>query len=158
HSSPQICAKLILDILGLLESGAVAEEIIRVEDAIAMELVERAVERVATAFSGNADQRARTPSVLGRIRIGRDLEFLYRVNRRSHDLRGQLLHVLGNRVVIDAVQDKVVLQRANAMDIGPTGSPVGRTAALFGKTVSLNTRNHRQEVIPVTRRERQVGD
>src|SRR5206468_8096470 len=91
HRAADIAAELILNILRLLEAGAVIEKGAGVKDAIAEELIRRPVKSVAAALGRDADERAGAAAILRRVRVGAHLELLDRVHRRADDLRGQLL-------------------------------------------------------------------
>src|SRR5205823_2721306 len=90
----------------------------------------------------------RRAAVLGGVGIGGDLELLYRVDRRPHHLRSQFLYVLRDRVVVDAVQQKIVLQRVHAVNADTARASETGAASLGGKPRALNARHHRQQVVP----------
>src|SRR5205823_5909632 len=121
-TSAEVGAELILNVLRLRNSSAIIEEVVGVEDSIAQKLVRGPVIRITAALCRNADQRTRATAVLSRIRIGAHLELLNRVHRWAHDLGRQLLNVFRNRVVVHAVEDEVVLQRAHSVDVGSAGA------------------------------------
>src|SRR5262249_41687639 len=150
--------KLVLDVLRLVDPRAIIEEVIGVEDSIAKELVCGSVVSVCAALGGDADKRAGASPVLGRVRICAEPELLYRVNRGADDLSCELLHVFGDGIVIYAVKDEVVLERANAVDVCAAGTAVGGSSALFGVSIGLHAGHEAYEVVPVSGAEGQVGD
>ena len=158
HRAAQVAAELVLVVGRLRRVGALREEVDGVERLVAEVLVGGAVEVVRAGLRRDADRGARRASVLGRVRAGHHLEFLDRVDRRPRDLGRQLLHVLGDGVVVDAVEEEVVLERSRAVHVDAAGAPERRAAALLGVAVALHARHQRQQVVPVPDRERQVGD
>ncbi len=115
------------------------------------------MDRVGARLGRDADRGARRAPVFRRVRARDDLELLDCVHRRARDLRRQLLHVLGDAVVVDAVEQEVVLQRTGAVDVDAAGAAERRAAALLGVAVALHARHEREQVVPVPDGERQVG-
>ena len=158
HRAAEVAAELVLIVGRLCRVGALREVVDGVERLVAEVLVGRAVEVVRAGLRRDADGGARRASVLRRVRAGHDLEFLNRVDRGPRDLRRQLLHVLGDAVVVDAVEEEVVLERPGAVHVDAAGTAERRAAALLGVAVALHARHQRQQIVPVPDRERQVRD
>ena len=114
------------------------------------------MEAVGARLGRDADRRARRPAVFGRVRAGDDLELLNRVHRRPRHLRRQLLDVLRDAVVVHAVEQEVVLQRARAVHVDAAGAAERRAAALLGVAIALHAGHEREQVVPVADRQRQV--
>ena len=108
---------------------------------------------IGPAFGGDVDGRAGIASKLGGVRIGDDLEFLDRIDRRPHHLRGQLLDVFRYRVVVDPIENEVVLQRSHAVNVKPARAPEAGPAALIGVAVALHARHQAHQVVPASQQE-----
>src|SRR5262249_35746963 len=86
------------------------------------------------------------------------LKLLNCVNRRPDYLRSELLDVLGNRVVIDAIQDEVVLQRSDAVNVDAAGAACGGSARLFRVAVTPDARDPKRPIVPTAGAERQTAN
>ena len=91
-------------------AGPVLKEIVGVEDAIAKEVIRRSVKSVAAALGSDADERAGTAAVFRGIGIGAHPKLLNRIHRGPGHLRGQLLYVLRDRVIVHTIENKIILQ------------------------------------------------
>ena len=156
EGAAQVAAELVLVVGRLRLARPLREEVVRVQRVVAEVVVGGAVELVGARLGGDADGGARRASVLGRVGRGHDLELLDGVDGGARHLGGQLLHVGGDAVVVDAVQQEVVLQRAGAVDVDPPGAAERGAAALLREAVALRTRHERQQVVPVADREREL--
>ena len=116
------------------------------------------MEGVRARLGDDADERAGAAPVLGRVGVGRDLELLDGIDRGARDLGRQLLHVLRDRVVVHAVEHEVVLERADAVDVGAARAAAGGAAALLRVAVHLHAGDEADEVVPVAARERELLD
>src|SRR4029450_12717139 len=92
-------------------------------------------------------------AVFGRERAGDDLELLYRVDRRPRHLGREFLDVLGDAVVVHAVEQEVVLQRTRSVDVDAAGAAERRAAALLGVAVAFDTGHEREQGGPVGKRQ-----
>src|SRR5262249_45566425 len=108
-------AKLVLVVLGLGQTAAVGEKVVGIKVLVAQVLVGKYVNVVGSAPGADGNRRAGAAAVLRGIRIGDDVEFLEGIHRGVGTFRAQLLDVLGERVVVYAIQNEVVLQRVDAM-------------------------------------------
>src|ERR1700677_1494460 len=102
---------------------------------------------VSAALADDADDRA-AAAIFGRIRRGDKFEFLKRIDRRAGHLRGQLLHVFGDGIVVDAIEKKVVLKLAHAMDVEPARAPGARASSLVGIALALYAGDENREIVP----------
>ena len=118
----QVAAELILVVRGLRRARPEREEIVRVERVVAEVLVGGPMEVVGPGFGRHADGGAGRTAVLRGIRARDDLELLNGVDRRPRYLRRQFLDVLGDAVVVHAVEQEIVLQRPGAVDIDAAGA------------------------------------
>ena len=114
------------------------------------------MELVGAALGGHDDRCARTASVFRRIRVGNDLELLDRVHRLVHYLRAQLLDVFRDGVIVHAIEDEIVLERADAMNVDAAGAARRRAAALLRVAVARHTRHRLQQVVPIAQAQGQV--
>ena len=154
----QVAAEVVLLVVRFDGALADREEIVRVELVVPQELVGGAVHVVGARFGGHADGRAGRFAELGRVRARHHLELANGIDRRPRYLGGQFLDVLGNRVIVEAVEQEVVLQRSDAVNVDAS-RPAGRRAAgLLGITIALDTGREAEQVVPVAQRERQPGD
>src|SRR5215471_2867921 len=156
--SANLAPELILYLLWLALVRAVQEEVICVEQSITPEFIDSAVEGIGAAASRHIDGGTRAAAVLSGIWIADDLKLLNCVNRRPDYLRSELLDVLGNRVVIDAIQDEVVLQRSDAVNVDAAGAACGGSAGLFGIAVTLDAGNQKEQIVPIAGAERQTAN
>ena len=83
--------------------GTIGEEVVRIKAVVAQEAVGHAVEGVAARLGDHVDLSARVASLLGRVEIGLDLEFLDRLDVGTHHD-----HQRQPGVVVDAVVQIVV--------------------------------------------------
>ncbi len=148
----QVPAKLIANVLRLCEALPVGKEIVRVRVTIAKIFIKRAVVFVRAALADHADHRA-AAAVFGRIGIGDDLELLQRVHRRTSYLRGQLLHVFRDRVIIHAVQKEVVFELADAMHVESAGTAGTGAAALVRIALPLYAGNQIHQIVPASQQQ-----
>ena len=112
--------------------------------------------RVGAGLGVDDDGRAGRPAVFGGVGARDDLELVDRVHRRPRQLRGQLLHVGREAVVGDAVEQEVVLQAAIAVHADAAGAACRGAAGLLGVAIALHAGHHRQQVVPVADRQRQL--
>src|SRR5882762_6706695 len=91
-------------------SSPVLKEIVGVEDAVAKEVVDCSMKFIATALGSDANERPGAAAILRGIGIGAHPKFLDRIHRWPGHLRGQFLHVLRDRVVVDTIENKIILQ------------------------------------------------
>ena len=82
-----------------------------------MELIGRSMQSVGSGFDHRVHYRARAAAELCAVRIGLDLELLERVDRGLHDLRVAPAERVGVGSIIDAIQQKPILERAIAVHI-----------------------------------------
>ena len=157
HDRAADVAAVLVLIVGRLGGVRLGREVVdRVEALIAEVVVERAPEAVGARLGRDADRRTRRPAVFSRVRAGDDLELLNRVHRGARHLGGQFLDVLRDAVVVHAVEEKVVLQGARAMDVDAAGPAKRRAAALLGVALALHAGHKRQQIVPVANGQRQV--
>ena len=64
--------------------------------------------------------------------------------------------LVGDAVVVHAVEQEVVLQGARAVDVHAARAPEGGAAALLGEAVALHAGDEREQVVPVADREGQL--
>ncbi len=101
----------------------VVEGIARVEDVIAEEFVHRAVYEVGSRFDADVDHGSGAASELGGVVARLNLELLDRIEVRHQDLRLAILDADHLRVVVDAVEQEVVLDRPLPITV-ETGLPL----------------------------------
>ena len=154
--SAEVAAVLVLLVRRLRGVRTLREVVDRIHRVVAEILVGGSLEVVRARLGRDADCRARGASVFRRVRARHDLELLDRVDRRPRHLRRQLLHVLRDAVVVDAVEQKVVLEGARAVDVDAAGAAERRAAALLRVAIALHAGHQRQQVVPVADREGQV--
>ena len=154
----EVAAEVVLLVIRLRRALTDREEIIRVEFVVAQELVRGSVQRVRTRLRGDADGGARRLAELRRVRARDDLELADRIHRRPRHLRRQFLDVFGNRVVVEAVEQEIVLQRTDAVHVDAARAARRRAARLFRVAIALHAGGEAEQVVPVTQRQRQVGD
>ena len=162
HRAADVEAELVLRVarLGQRDEVVLGAEVlvevgVRVELLVAQVVVGRAAERIRPRLGRDRDRPARGAPVLRGVGARHDLELLDRVDRRARDLRRQLLDVLRDRVVVDAVEQEVVLERAVAVHVHAAGAARGGAAALFREAVALHSGHQHHQVVPVADRERQ---
>ncbi len=157
HQRPaEVAAELVLLVGGLRLVGGLGEVVDGVHPIVAVEVVRRAAEAIGAGLGADDDGRARRPAVFGGVGTGDDLELVDRVHRRTRQLRGELLHVGREAVVGHAVEQEVVLQAAIAVHADAAGAARRSAAGLFRIAVALHARHHRQQVVPVADRQRQL--
>ena len=115
------------------------------------------MELVRARLRAHADGGARRAAVLRGVRARHDLELLDGVDGGARDLRGQLLDVLRDGVVVDAVEEEVVLDRAHAVHVDAAGAAEGGAAALLREAVALHPGHEREQVVPVADGQRELG-
>src|SRR5258708_25001514 len=113
---------------------------------------------VGSALGGYADGGSRATPVLRRVWVSGDLELFDRVHRWTNHLGSQLLHVFGDGVVVHAIQDEVVLQRAYAMNIESARASEARAAALVGIALSLYAGHQSHQIVPPAQQQRVLGE
>ena len=64
---------------------------------------------IATALGGDTNERPGAAAIFRGIRIGAYPKLLDRIHRWPGHLRGQFLHVLRDRVIVDAIENKIIL-------------------------------------------------
>ena len=146
-TAAKIPTELIADVFGFGEALAIRKEIVGVGIAITKVFVESAVQFVGAAFADDADDGA-AAAVFGGVRAGDDFEFLQRVDGGAGDLRGQLLDVFGNGIVVDAVQQEIVFELAHAVDIESAGAARAGAAALIGVALPLHAGDEIHQIVP----------
>src|ERR1700733_1060320 len=72
--------------------------------------------------------------------------------------RTELLNILGESIVVDSIEKKIVLQRVNAVYVEVAGASGRAVARLLGVSAYLHTGNCTQQVVPVPEVQRGVGD
>src|SRR4029077_13448202 len=98
-------------------SGALVEEIGRIECVVAQKLEGRSVELVAAGSGGNNDLTAGALAKLGAIGVPLHIEFAHCVDAQHHAARPAGLHVVfGGAGVLDAIQKENILLGAIAGD------------------------------------------
>ncbi len=110
--------------------GLLAEEvkgIDGVEFVVAQKLPEIAVELVAARLDDGVHDRAVAAAEFRAVGIGFDLELGDGIHCGLHHVSRAVEHVAKIRVVIDAVEQKVILQRASAVRTEPVRSFDART-------------------------------
>ena len=135
--------------------GAAIEEVSRIEGAVAKELESGATQAVRPALGHEADHPAHRPSVVGRIGIGDDAEFLNgfdaqrRFRRRNRGGAGVAAHV-------GAVKQVAVRSKAHAVDV-QLRAPVRRSGAvLLGEAVDAGLEQGEIDVVAAV--QRQLGN
>ncbi len=108
--------ELVPDQLRLHAVGRL-EEPDRVERVVAVELPERAAERVGAAAHRRVDDGAAGAAELGAEVVGLHLELLDRVGRHLHELVREALVAGAVGVVVHAVEDEAVDGAAEAVDV-----------------------------------------
>ena len=101
----------------------VVEGVARVEDVIAEEFVHRAVYDVGSRFDADVDHGSGAASELGGVVARLNLELLDGIDVRHQDLRLSILDAHHLRVVVDAVEQEVVLDRPLPITV-ETGFPL----------------------------------
>ena len=96
----ELAAELVADELRLIDAVAIGMEIVRADGAVAMELVERAVQRVGSGFLNSADDGARAAAIFGAEAVGENAELGDRFEGRS-DVETAFAEIV---VVIGAIQ------------------------------------------------------
>ena len=82
---------------------------------VAQKLPQVAVELVGAGFDDRVHDRAVAAAEFRAVGIGFDLELGDGVHRRLDHIGGAVEHVAEIRIVVDAVEQKVILQRAGAV-------------------------------------------
>ena len=109
---------ILVAVLGpSLNAGCIVEKVVGVELVIAKEVPAGSVKLVRSRLDLRVDDRSLAPAELGVVRPGLDLEGLERVRGRLNGLGAPLLPVGRERVVVDAVEGEVVLEREIAVDV-----------------------------------------
>jgi len=114
---PKVEPKLITQPEWLYRARLVGEEVRGVQRPVPEELVGRAMQFVGARLDHRVDDRAGTPSELGGISVGLNLELLEGVHGRLQDLG--VVPPVGGRVgvVVHAIQHERVLEGAVAVHI-----------------------------------------
>ena len=113
-------AELIALALRLGRSKQLRKIVVGVERIVSEELEQAAVHAVGARLDGGVDNGARAAAVFRRIRIRLDLEFLQRLYRRLDELHVFAAERIRVPDVVDAVEQKDVIERAIAVDVQHT--------------------------------------
>ena len=115
--------KLVLAIFGF----RLVKKVARIQLVISKELVEVPVHIIGAGFDGGVDDRSVSAAKFRAVRIGLDFEFLDGVHRGLDHVVGFIQQVGKVGIVIDAVQQKIVLQRPAAVGAEAVSAFVART-------------------------------
>src|SRR5262249_54778569 len=89
---------------------------VRVEIIVPEELPARAMELVGPSFDAYIDHGSSAPAVLRRIAVAQHAELLYGIHRRPDHIHTFATEAGGIGVVVSAVEQVVILQRAIPVD------------------------------------------
>src|SRR5260370_41967022 len=109
---------------------------------------------IGPALGGHADGGPWIAAILGRVGVGDDLDLFNGVDRWTNHLSGQLLHVLGYGVVVQAVENKIVLKLPYAMHVESARAAGAGASALVGVALTLHARHQVHQVVPAPQQKR----